>query len=89
MYNPQIDSWTQKALMNTARLEHGAVALNGKIYVFGGANIDIYGYPVYLSSGEVYDPATNTWSPIADMPIPLARMGGYYRWKIHLCHRWH
>jgi len=75
IYNPQTDSWAQKASMSTARFEHGAVALNGKIYVFGGANFDNNGYLVYLRSGEVYDPATNTWSPIADMPIPLARMG--------------
>ncbi len=74
-YNPAKNTWTQRAGMTTARFEHGAVAVNGKIYVFGGATLDNLGNLVYLSSGEVYDPATDTWSPIADMPIPLARMG--------------
>ncbi len=74
MYNPQTDSWTVKTSMNTARFEHGAVAFNGKIYVFGGATVRDEKL-VYLSSGEVYNPATDTWSSIADMPIPLARMG--------------
>ena len=74
-YDPATDTWVQRVGMSTARFEHGAVAVNGKIYVFGGATIDIFGNIVYLSSGEVYDPATGTWSPIASMPIPLARMG--------------
>lgn len=64
-------SWVPKEHMNVPRFEHGAVALNGKIYVFGG----VYDGTDCLYSGEVYDPSTNTWSPIANMPIRLARMG--------------
>lgn len=65
-YNAVQDSWIQLASMNTRRIMHATVALNNKIYVFGGHD----GYGV-LRSGEVYDPVANIWLPIADMPFPL------------------
>ena len=53
--------------MNTPRVGLAAAVSGGKIYVFGG-----YGKPSgyqgrYLSSGEVYDPASNSWSSVASM----------------------
>jgi N-acetylneuraminic acid mutarotase len=48
-----------------AAAAHGS---DGRIYVFGGYFPD--GSTV-TSSAEAYDPATNTWSPIAPMPIAL------------------
>jgi len=72
-YDPETDSWLEKAHMNMPRFEHAAISFNGKIYVFGGAQWN--GGPVYLCSSEVYDPETDSWSNIASMPIPLARMG--------------
>jgi N-acetylneuraminic acid mutarotase len=45
----------------------GPLGPDGKIYVFGG-------YPgccgSYLSSSFSYDPASDTWTPIAPMPTP-------------------
>ena len=73
-YDPVPDEWKELRTMSTPRGEHGCVALNGKIYVFGGT-ADYNDLNAYLASGEVYDPAADTWSPIADMPMPLARMG--------------
>ncbi|MFW6271665.1 MAG: Kelch repeat-containing protein, partial [Desulfosalsimonas sp.] len=60
------DGWKKKESMKRARAYHGAVAVNGKIYVFGGSNST-----GILSSCEVYDPQTKNWSDLPDMPIAL------------------
>jgi subtilisin family serine protease len=73
-YDPAEDIWTSKASMSVPRLEHGIVAVNGKIYAFGG--LETWDpEETYHTSGEIYDPETDTWSPMADMPIGLGRFG--------------
>ncbi len=47
--------------MATARAGAVCAATGGMIHVAGGYNST----PVYLASGETYDPATNTWSAMA------------------------
>jgi hypothetical protein len=47
-YNPITDTWAQRANMAGQRYEHGAVAINGKGYVYGG-------YPNY-TAGEEFSP---------------------------------
>lgn len=69
-YETVSDTWTSLPPMNTARSKHGMVASRGKVYVFGG-----YDGSSFLRTGEVYNPATNKWSNIADMPIALYGMG--------------
>ena len=66
-YDPATDTWTRKADMPTARLNVSTSAVNGKIYAIGGA---AGGNQWYLgfSTVEEYDPATDTWTPKADMP---------------------
>ena len=53
------------APMSTKRQWLGAAVFNIKIYVAGGRGsvVDDEG----LRSGEVYDPNTDTWSPIGNM----------------------
>ncbi|MFN2127821.1 MAG: Kelch repeat-containing protein, partial [Anaerolineales bacterium] len=58
MYDPETDTWTTMADMNIGRRFFAACALNGKIYVFGGA--EGYCGPL-VASGEVYDPETDSW----------------------------
>ncbi len=66
-YDPQTDTWTQKADMPGPRVDHVASVVDGKIYVIGGAlTIGI----AALSTVEVYDPATDTWTTAAPMPTP-------------------
>ncbi len=60
--------------MTTPRFAHGAVALEDKIYIFGGLE-DWEDEEVYLSTGEILDLSTGTVSAMADMPIALARFG--------------
>jgi N-acetylneuraminic acid mutarotase len=60
----QGDAWTYKAGMHSVRAFFGGGIVDGKIYIIGGApnNNSV------ISAVEMYDPATNTWSPMAGMP---------------------
>lgn len=68
MFDPKENSWKTMAAMPTPREDMAAGAINGKLYVVGGAN-----EKGRLSVVEVYDPATNTWS--TETPMPTARKG--------------
>ncbi|WP_437851629.1 Kelch repeat-containing protein [Sorangium sp. So ce363] len=69
IYDPVADTWTARAPMNVARQGHSATLLqDGRVLVAGGAD----GYPSerpehHLTSAEVYDPATDAWTPVASM----------------------
>ncbi|ANE51437.1 kelch repeat-containing protein [Flavisolibacter tropicus] len=60
---PIASVWANKAGTLTARAQYGAVAANGRIYVFGG-----YNSTGLLNSLEIYNPVTNTWTAGAPMP---------------------
>jgi hypothetical protein len=53
--------------MTAARVSPASAVLNGKLYVFGGADTN---YQV-LNTVESYDPAANAWT--AETPMPTAR----------------
>ncbi|KAK9810368.1 hypothetical protein WJX72_009543 [[Myrmecia] bisecta] len=88
VYNISSDTWTtSKSQLNTPRSDHCMVALAGKIYLAGGYSTN---YTQTLSTAEVYDPNTDSWSPITDMPTPrgdllcealngeVVMVGGFY-----------
>ncbi|TGE21660.1 T9SS type A sorting domain-containing protein [Hymenobacter aquaticus] len=60
--------WTALASMSQIRGQHAAVALNGKIYVWGGYVGTYESATTEFSSLEIYNPATNTWSAGANYP---------------------
>jgi N-acetylneuraminic acid mutarotase len=68
VYDPASNAWSTRAPMHTARA-HLAAAFgsDGKLYAIGGD--DASNPPNPLSSVEAYDPATNTWTSRAAMPI--------------------
>jgi N-acetylneuraminic acid mutarotase len=78
LYDPETDSWTELAPMPTSRGSAQAVAVDGKIYVIGGAHANIPQKPmtepvwagvpdIVGRTVEEYDPATNTWRSRAPM----------------------
>lgn len=74
VYDPATDIWETKESMPTARDGVQANVVNGKIYFIGGhTNPESYINYDYRSSllhvNEVYDPATDSWSTKAPIPI--------------------
>lgn len=64
--------------MNQARRNHAAVALGGKIYVFGGMPP---ASRLPTRAAECYDPETDRWEELEPLPMPLhlhaaAALGG-------------
>ncbi len=66
---------TETISLITERFEHGAVALDTKIYLFGGLKSWADDEYIYLKSGEIIDTVTGQVTPMADMPRAFARMG--------------
>ncbi len=60
-YDPEANTWVEKARMNTLRGALSAVTLGGEVHVIGGANI------AALATHEVYDPVTNQWRTAAGL----------------------
>ncbi len=70
VYDPATDTWTRASEMPRARFALSATALDGKIYIIGGANADVHMAPsLGFQMVDVYDPATDTWTTTADPPF--------------------
>lgn len=72
LYDPGSGNWFSVGKLNVARRYHTASRLHdGRVMVAGGVEHDLYsgGY-VALATAELYDPATFTWTRIADLNEP-------------------
>ena len=71
-FNPSNGTWTTKADMITALNQALACVYNNKIYVFGGCTYKEFYSGNYLygrsAKSSKYDPLTNTWTSITDVP---------------------
>jgi N-acetylneuraminic acid mutarotase len=66
-YDPATDTWTARAPMSTPRDGGAASALEGRIFAMGGDVVRGHESWDTLRTVAVYDPASNTWAPRADM----------------------
>ena len=64
-YDPDADTWTQRAPMPTPRGALSVTEHEGKLYAIGG-----YDRTANSAAVEVYDPAGNTWASRAPLPTP-------------------
>ena len=72
VYNPEANTWGAKIPMPTPRLYLNASVLGGLLYAVGGALTVPRSFPHgMVSTVEVYDPKSNTWS--ANLPMPTPR----------------
>src|SRR5712691_4987871 len=78
-YDPAADTWKELAPMPSKRGAAAAAALNGKLYVIGGAttmpgssetNIHPARRHMVVGSVAEYDPATNAWRALSPLPTP-------------------
>jgi N-acetylneuraminic acid mutarotase len=76
-YDPAADSWKALAPLPTKRGSPVAAAVDGKIYVIGGAathpgskETSVHPRRAHrsLDTNEIYDPASNTWATGSSMP---------------------
>jgi N-acetylneuraminic acid mutarotase len=73
--------WRELSDMLTPRYDHAAVVLNNQIYVMGGFNAA----STALSSMEIYDPVSDTWSTGTAMPSALSgHIAKVYHGKIYV-----
>lgn len=68
-YDPDTQIYEDRAPIPTPRGGAGGATLHGRIFVFGGEGnrTDIDGI---FHEVEAYDPVTDTWESLPDMPIP-------------------
>jgi hypothetical protein len=71
-YDPATDQWTPVSTVNApnGRKRHTATWTGDKMIVWGG---HVGGSGAEFSSGAIYDPATDTWTPMSSVGAPYAR----------------
>lgn len=66
IFDPATGRWSTATPMSEARTDRGVTLLSdGRVLVTGGSAPDRAFYP--LATAEIYDPATDTWSPAPSM----------------------
>ena len=79
VYDPATRQWTRLADLpdgGLAHTEQTTVTVGGKILVAGG-NVNGVVHENFISTIRLYDPATDQWSTLGDLPEP--RRGAYVR----------
>ena len=66
-YDPAKESWTPRAPMPTARSGVVAVPFHGRVYVMGGGFKKPDGTFQFLTTVEIYDPESDSWTKGPDL----------------------
>jgi N-acetylneuraminic acid mutarotase len=75
IYDPSTDTWKPISTLNApspGRFLHTAVWTGEKMIVWGGVYVED-GNEISVNTGGIYDPATDTWSPISTVNAPSPR----------------
>ena len=64
------EDWQRITQLPTGRLNFATAVVENKVYLIGGSLFKNPEGPYGISTVEVYDPQTNTWRRVADMPTP-------------------
>jgi N-acetylneuraminic acid mutarotase len=71
VYDPVTDTWENRTSIPTKRMSLQANVVAEKIYLIGGRMPAGLYQIVPSSSNDVYDPATDSWSQMAPIPVPV------------------
>ncbi len=64
LFLPQSSTFVEVGPMGTERIDHAAIKLDdGRVLITGGSRIEA-GHVIDLDSAEIYDPQTQTFSPV-------------------------
>jgi len=74
VYDPATGEWSTLTPMPTARGGLAAAALGGRLFTFGGEGNSADPQGIFPQV-EVYDPASDRWSGLPDLPTPRHGMG--------------
>lgn len=82
-YNPSIDTWTPMSLTNApyARSVPSALWTGNEVLIWGGCcHTPPAGRGGFSNDGGLYDPKTDTWTPISaeGAPVPRAEYGAVW-----------
>ena len=83
VYNVDAGAWRTGASVPTGRSGIAAVSLGGFVYLFGGEQFDA-GSSTF-DEAERYDPATDSWARLPDMPTARHGLGAAVCKRPHLC----
>lgn len=75
VYDTRANTWATLPNLPTQRNHLAAAAIGGKVYVAGGRFEGGFQSP-QTDAVEVFDPATNTWTARARLPIPRGGVNG-------------
>jgi hypothetical protein len=77
LYDPSTGTWTATGSMAEGRIDHSSVLLpDGRVLVTGGYTYDSTGNNgTALSSAELFDPSTGTWTATGSMAAARAGLG--------------
>ena len=86
LYNPSTGTWSPTASMGTARLYHTATVLaDGKVLAAAGSRYPVSSTePAYLTTAEIFDPASETWTAAVARPAARGRRQSQPRGSIVL-----
>lgn len=73
VFNPSTNQWAQKASLSMPRshFEPGTLVYNGRIIIVGGRANQSGSGNGQLKQVTQYNPATNTWSELRELPVKL------------------
>lgn len=74
-YDPTTGSWTVKAPMPAPRSGLNGIAVNGCFHTFGGEHPSA-GPTGVFPDHTVYNPKTDSWTRLPDMPVPIHGVTG-------------
>lgn len=86
IYNAGTNTWTTTGSMATARGNHKTWSIGGGRFLsVGGGNGTLLA-PVPLATGEIFDVATNAWTPGPSLTIPRAGAAAFLtpRGQVHV-----
>ncbi|KAK2188925.1 hypothetical protein NP493_119g01051 [Ridgeia piscesae] len=73
-YDAQNDMWSEAPSLLSPRCNHSMAAVADSLFVLGGNTEDSYGFPVPVTSVDMYTPSTKTWC-ICETSINIREAG--------------